>query len=168
MKIHLIVIFVAAIVFSGCKQSTDPEYEKFKADVISQCKSDYKTLFNDELNDQKIVVINSNELKGWIEKSQWKDKDLPCEIKEIMGRDRGDTDPSPIALDISSSQDHGVIYVPVVSKVSCSSPKKSFFLEDDDCVQVMFCHGEIGGDCYCICRFPCNSEENLCGICPDE
>ena len=145
--------------------------EAFKNATLSQCEDAFKKFYATDFNAADVKVINSNEVTDWISKSPWKDKTLPCEIQDVLTRDKGNTNPSPVALDVSgSAPEKGVsmIYFPITSKVSCESPKSGFFLDDaakSDCQQVMVCNGEVGGNCTCTCVFPCTGTETLCKQC---
>ena len=170
---HCLLILIAALCcFSSCRPASNRTAldEKFKTEVIERSRQDVKKLLNAELDASSVKVVNTREFSDWVASGPWKNRELPCEIKDVITQDRGNIDPSPIALDVSGSfkgKGTRVMYVPVRSKVNCASPRNSFVMDDDDCNQVMVCAGEVGFGCTCDCYFPCDATEKLCGVCED-
>lgn len=173
MRILLLPLISLLILVSGCIHENKEADEAFKQATLKECEEAFKKFYAAEFDADDVKVINSKEVIDWIDNTPWKDKELPCEIREVLIRDKGNVDPSPIALDVSGSvpeKGTSMIYIPIRSEVNCESPKTGFFLDDagKDCEMGMECNGSIGKNCQCICIMKCNAAPAVCmDDCPD-
>jgi hypothetical protein len=175
MKNRFVTLAAAFLVLASCKPAAEAppkasKADEFKKATLAQAKASFNKMFKGDLNEGSVKVMTAQDLDKWIKGGPWGTRELPCEIKDILaGADRGNVDPSPIALDVSGSAPKAgthLVYIPVRSKVNCSSPKSDFFLDDvAECKneeKVMVCKGGIGTTCTCSCIFVCNAAETLC------
>lgn len=169
---NLFPLIALLILASGCVHENKEADEAFKQATIAECQTAFKKFYATEFDAEDVKVVHSNDVIDWIDDGPWKDRELPCEITDILNRDKGNVDPSPIALDVSGSAPEkgtSMIYIPIRSEVNCESPKTGFFLDDTKgCEKVMVCDGEVGKKCTCSCTFACNATETLCkDTCPE-
>lgn len=163
---------VAVLITVACtpKGDSDTTADDFRKATIEQAKASFKKVYQSDLKEGDVKVVTAGELKTWLEETPWSARPLPCEIEQIL-EDPGNVDPSPIALDVSSSSTQGwrLLYVPIRSKVGCSDPKSDFFLDDtaacEESDKVMVCNGGIGGSCTCSCIFVCDAAPTDCELC---
>ena len=170
LRRFLTIVAIAVVSASCAPKSGTPTAEEFKSANIEQSKASFKKMYQADLNASDVKVVSAKELGTWLKDGPWATRELPCEIQEIL-KDPGNVDPSPIALDVSSSSQQGgrLLYVPIRTKTSCDSPKSDFFLDDvaacEEKDKVMVCNGGIGGTCTCSCIFVCGATATDCNLC---